>query len=63
MKKRSTDYNPNSCWIVTVQDWSKTNPTNAVCSFGTLNLSNFVDIDNLFLIKSKINDAFLIINE
>ena len=62
-KKRPTDYNPNYFWIVTVQDWSKTSPANAVCPFRTPNFSNVIDIDILLVKKSKINAAFLIINE
>ena len=41
-KKRPTDYNPKCFWTVTVQDWSKTGPANAVRPLGTLFL-NFID--------------------
>ena len=34
-KKRPTDYNPNSFWIVTVQDCPKTSPAKAYCPLGT----------------------------
>ena len=58
-----TDYNPIYFWIVTVHDWSKTSPANAVCSLGALNYSNVIDIDILLVKKSKIDAAVLIINE
>ena len=41
----------------------KTSPANAVCSLRTLNYSNVTDIDFLLVEKSKIDAAFLIINE
>ena len=62
-KKRPTDYNPNSFWIVTVQDWPKTSPAIAYCPLGTIDSSNFVYIDNFLVENSKVNSAFLIINE
>ena len=61
-EKRPTDYNPNSFWTVTVQDWSKTSPPNAYRPLGSLNFSNVIDIDNFLVINSKINSAILIIN-
>ena len=61
--KKPTDYNPNSFWIVTVQDWPKTSPTNTNCPLGTIDFSNVVDIDNLLVENSKLISAFLIINE
>ena len=63
LKKRPTDYNPNFFWIVTVQDWYKTSPANAIRPLETLDFSNVIDLDNLLDKKSKINAAFLIINE
>ena len=33
LNKRPTDYNPNAFWILTVQDWAKTSPANAVRPF------------------------------
>ena len=62
-KKGKTDYNPNAFWVVTVQDWSKTNPVKVIRPLGTFNFSNVIDIDNLLIKKSKINVAFLMINE
>ena len=50
---RSTDYNPIYIWIIPVQDWSKTSPVNSVCSDGTLNFSNVIDIDILLVKKIK----------
>ena len=50
-------------WIVTVQDWFKTSSANALCPLNRHNFSNVLDIDILLEIKSKINAAFLIINE
>ena len=52
-KKRPTDCNPNSFWIVTVQDWPKTSPANAYCTLGTIDFSNIVDLDNLLFEISK----------
>ena len=52
-KKGATDCNPNSFWIVTVQDWPKTNPANAYCPLGAIDFSNIVDIDNLLVENSK----------
>ena len=46
-----------------VQDWYRTSPANADCPLGKFNISNVVDIDILLDKKSKINAAFLIINE
>ena len=63
LKKRPTDYNPKFFWIVTVQDWSKTSPANAIRPLETLDFSNVVDLDNLLDKKSKTYAAFLIINE
>ena len=40
-------------WIVTVQDWSKTSPANAVRQLGTLKISNDIDIVNLLVIKNQ----------
>ena len=65
-KKRPTDCNPTSFWIVTVQDWPRTSPANALCPLGplgTIDFSNVVDIDNLFVENSKINSAFLKTNQ
>ena len=62
-KKRQNDYNPKSYWIVTVQDWPKTNPAKFYCPLGSIDFSNVVDIDNLLVENSKIISAFLIINE
>ena len=52
-KKRPTDCNPNSFWIVTVQVWPKTSPAIAYCPLGTIEFSNIVDIDNLLVENSK----------
>ena len=52
-KKGPTDCNPNSFWIVTVQDWPKTSPANANCPLETIDFSNIVDIDNLSVEISK----------
>ena len=60
-KVRPTDYNPNSFWIVKVQDWPRTRPANAHCPLGAIDSSKFLDIDNLLVENSKINSAFLII--
>ena len=60
---RPTDFNPNTFWIVTVQDWSKTSPANAYRPLGTLNFVNLIDIENLLVKNSIINSSFLIINE
>ena len=61
--KKPTDNKSNYFWIVTVQDWYKISPANADCSLGIFNFWNVIDID-FFLVKiSKINAAFLIINE
>ena len=62
-KKRPTGYNPNYFWVVTVQDWPKTSPANAYRPLVTIDFSNVVDIDNLLVVNSKKNSAFLIINE
>ena len=61
-KQRPTDYNPNSLWIVTVQEWSKTSLDYAYCPLGTPNSSNVIDLDNLLVKNSKLISAFLIIN-
>ena len=50
-------------WIVTVQDWYRTGPAKAACPLGIFNIWNLIDIDILLVKKSKINAAFLIINE
>ena len=50
-------------WIVTVQDWYRTSSTNGDCPLGIFNFWNVIDIDILFVKKSKVNAAFLIINE
>ena len=50
---RRTDCNPNSFWIVTVQDWLKTSPANAYCPLGTIDFLNIVDIDNLLVENSE----------
>ena len=50
-KKRPTDCNPNSFWIVTVQDWPKTSSANVYCPLGTIDFSNIVD--NLLVENSK----------
>ena len=60
---QKTDYNPNYFWIVTVQDWYRTSPANADCPLGIFNFQNVLDIDILFVKKSKLNAGFLIINE
>ena len=63
--KKPTDENPNYFWIVTVQDWHWTSPANVECPLGIFNFCNVIniDLDNLFVKKSKVNAAFLIINE
>ena len=50
-------------WIVTVQDWYKTSPAYADCTLRLFNFSNVRDIDILLAKTSKINAAFLIIND
>ena len=40
-EKRPTDYNANSFWIVTVQDWPKTSPANAFCPLGAVDFRMF----------------------
>ena len=52
-KKRPTDCNPNSFWIVAVQEWPKTSAANTYCPLGTIDFSNIVDIDNLLVKNSK----------
>ena len=52
-KKRPTDCNPNSFWIVTAQGWLKTSPANAYSPLGTIDFANIVDIDNLLVENSK----------
>ena len=49
--------------IVTVQDRYRTSPANVDCPLGKFNFWNVSDIDILFVKKSKLNAAFLIINE
>ena len=61
--KKPTDDNPNYFWTVTVQDWYRTSPANADCPLGLFYIWNVIDIDILLAKKSKINAAFLIINE
>ena len=61
--KKPTDDNPNSFWIVTVQDWYRNCPANFDCPLGKFNFWNVIEIDILFVKKSKVNAAFLIINE
>ena len=61
--KKLTDDNPNSFWIITVQDWYRTSPANVDCPLGIFNLWYVIDLDILFVKKSKVNAAFLIINE
>ena len=61
--KKSTDDNPIYVWIVTVQDWYGASPANVDFPIGIFNLWNVIDIDFLFVKKSKVNAAFLIINE
>ena len=60
--KWTTDYNPKF-WIVIVKDWSETRPSNVFGPLGTLNFFSNVDIDNLLVNNSKVNSAFLIIDE
>ena len=63
-KRKKTDCLQSELfWIIPVQDWSKTDPANAVFSLRTLNCSNVIHIDFLLVKKSKIDAAFLIINE
>ena len=50
-------------WIVTIKDGSKTRPANAYRPLGTLNFLYAILIDNLLVKNSKVNSAFLIINE
>ena len=40
-------------WIVIVQEWSKASFATAICTLGTLNSSTAVDINVLFVKKSK----------
>ena len=47
MKKRTTDYNPNFFWIVTVQDRCKTSPSNDSRPLGTINYLNVIDTDKI----------------
>ena len=61
--KTPTDDNPNYFWIVTVQDWYRTSPASVECPLGIFYFLNVLDIDILFVKKSKVNAAFLIINE
>ena len=63
LNKKPTEENPKCFWILTVQDWYRTSPANVDCPLGLFNLWNFNDIDILLVKKSKINAAFLIINE
>ena len=50
-------------WILTVQDWYRTSPASVDCLLRIFNFGNVIDIDILFVKKSKVNAAFLIINE
>ena len=45
------------------QNWYRTSPANADCQVGIFNLWNVIDRDILFVKKSKVNAAFLKINE
>ena len=49
LKKRRTVCNPNSFWILTVQDRSKTAPASAVLPLETLEFSNVIDTDSLLV--------------
>ena len=40
-------------WIVTVQEWPKISPANTYYQLGTIDFSNVVDMDNLFVENSK----------
>ena len=46
-----------------VQDWYRTIAANVDCPLGIFNCWNVIDLDILFFKKSKVNAAFLIINE
>ena len=48
-KKRPTDCNLNSFWILTVHDWPKTSPAKAYCPLGTIDFSNIKNTDNLLV--------------
>ena len=61
--KKPTDNYPFYFWIVMVQDWYRTSPANADCLLGIFNIWKVFDIDILLVKNSKINAAFLIINE
>ena len=60
---KPTDNNPNYFWIVTVQDWYRISPANVDFPLGIFNFLNVIDIDIFLVKKSKITDAFLIVNE
>ena len=45
------------------QDRYRTSPANFDCLLGIFNFWNVIDIDILFVKKSKVNAVFLIINE
>ena len=62
-EKKPTDYHFYYFWIIPVQDWFKTSPANVVCLLGTLNYSSVPDTGVLLVKNSKIDAAFLIINE
>ena len=49
--------------IVKVQDWYRTSPANVDCRLGIFKFWNVIDLDILIVKKSKVNAAFLIINE
>ena len=61
--RKPTDDNPTCFWIVTVQDLYRTSPVYADCLLGIFNFWYIIDIDIFLVKKSKINAAFLIINE
>ena len=61
--RKPTDDNPNYFWIVTVQYWYRTSPANVDSPLGIFKFSNVLDIDILFVKKSKANAAFLIVNQ
>ena len=51
--RKTTDDNPNYFWIVRVQDWYRTSPANADWPLRIFNFLNVIDIDILFVKKSK----------
>ena len=48
-------------WIV--EEWYRTSSAIVDCPLGIFKFCNVIDIDILFAKKSKVNAAFLIINE